>query len=153
MNNEFRELYQEIILDHNRSPRNFRKMEDATHVLDGRNPLCGDHYKIYLKVKNNCIEDVSFEGSGCAISKASASVMSTMVKGKTIEEADEYFEIFHKIVTGEVNMEDYLERIGKLAAFGGVSEFPVRVKCASLAWHTLNSAIHGKNESVSTEDN
>jgi len=153
MDNEFRELYQEIILDHNRSPRNFRKMEDATHVLDGRNPLCGDHYIIYLKVIDDIIEDVSYEGSGCAISKASASVMSQMVKGKTVEEADQYFEIFHKIVTGEVDMTDYLEQIGKLAAFGGVSEFPVRVKCASLAWHTLHSAIHGKEESVSTEEN
>jgi len=144
MNDEFRELYQDIILDHNRSPRNFRKMDDYTHVLEGQNPLCGDHYTIYLKVNNDIIEDVSFEGSGCAISKASASVMSATIKGKTIAEANEYFEIFHRLVTGEANIDDYIDKAGKIAAFGGVSEFPVRVKCASLAWHTMHNALDKK---------
>lgn len=151
MNDEFRDLYQEIILDHNRSPRNFRKMADSTHILEGRNPLCGDHYTIYLKVHDDIIEDVSFEGSGCAISKASASVMSTTVKGKTISEANEYFEIFHKLVTGEADVDDYIEKAGKIAAFGGVSEFPIRVKCASLAWHTMHNALANKEDSVTTE--
>ena len=151
MKDEFRELYQEIILDHNRSPRNYRKMDDPTHVLEGRNPLCGDHYTIYLKIKDDIIEDVSFEGSGCAISKASASVMSTTVKGKTIAEANEYFEIFHQLVTGEIDADDYFDKEGKIAAFSGVSEFPVRVKCASLAWHTMHNALDNKEDSVSTE--
>lgn len=151
MKDEFRELYQEIILDHNRSPRNYRKMDDCTHALEGNNPLCGDHYTIYLKIKNGIIEDVSFEGSGCAISKASASVMSTTIKGKTIAEANEYFEIFRKLVTGEVNTEKYFDKAGKIAAFSGVSEFPVRVKCASLAWHTMHNALESKTDTVSTE--
>lgn len=151
MNDEFQELYQEIILDHNRSPRNYRKMDDSTHILEGRNPLCGDHYTIYLKVKDDVIEDVSFEGSGCAISKASASVMSTTIKGKTIAEAEEYFEIFHKLVTGEADAEEYFEKAGKIAAFSGVSEFPVRVKCASLAWHTMHNALENREEPASTE--
>ena len=151
MKNEFRELYQEIILDHNRSPRNYRKMIDYTHVLEGSNPLCGDHYTIYLKIKNGIIEDVSFEGSGCAISKASASVMSTTIKGKTISEANEYFDIFHKLVTGEADAEKYFDKAGKIAAFSGVSEFPVRVKCASLAWHTMHNAIEMKTDTISTE--
>jgi nitrogen fixation NifU-like protein len=151
MKDEFRELYQEIILDHNRSPRNYRKMVDCTHVLEGSNPLCGDHYIIYLKIKNGIIEDVSFEGSGCAISKASASVMSTTIKGKTIAEANEYFDIFRKLVTGEADAEKYFDRAGKIAAFSGVSEFPVRVKCASLAWHTMHNALKNKIDTVSTE--
>ena len=152
MNNEFRELYQEIILDHNRSPRNFRKMENPTYMLEGRNPLCGDHYTIYLKIKDGIIQDVSFEGSGCAISKASASVMTTTIKGKTVAEANDYFEIFHKLVTGEAKGEEYLDKAGKIAAFSGVSEFPVRVKCASLAWHAMHNALNNNNyEFVSTE--
>ncbi len=152
MNNEFRELYQEIIMDHNRSPRNFHKMEDATHTLEGQNPLCGDHYTIYLKIKDGVIDDVSFSGSGCAISKASASVMSATVKGKTLEEAERYFELFHKIVTGEVEASEHIDELGKLAAFSGVSEFPVRVKCATLPWHTMHSALHGDDTAVSTEE-
>ena len=151
MKDEFRELYQEIILEHNRSPRNYRKMDDCTHVLEGRNPLCGDHYTIYLKVKDGILEDVSFEGSGCAISKASASVMSTTIKGKTVAEANEYFKIFHKLVTGEAEADEYIEKAGKIAAFSGVSEFPVRVKCASLAWHTMHNALENKSENVTTE--
>jgi len=151
MNSEFQELYQEIILEHNRSPRNYGKLEDATHVLDGRNPLCGDHYKIYLKIEDGIVQDVNFEGSGCAISKASSSVMSTIIKGKTLKEADEYFNIFHKLVTGEADAEEYMDENAKIAAFAGVADFPVRVKCATLAWHTMHNAIHGKDNEVSTE--
>lgn len=152
MDAEFRDLYQEIILEHNRSPRNFGKLDQATHSLDGQNPLCGDHYKIYLKIKDNIVEDVKFEGSGCAISKASASVMSTVVRGKTVAEAEELFQAFHKIVTGESDAGEVFEKYGKLAAFAGVSEFPVRVKCATLAWHTMHNALHSEQKTVSTEE-
>lgn len=144
MNSEFRELYQEIILDHNRSPRNFGKLEHPTHVVDGQNPLCGDHYKLYLRVEDDVIQDIKYEGAGCAISKASASVMTQSVKGKTVEQAERYFELFHKVVTGELDAEEYLDELGKLAAFAGVAEFPVRVKCATLAWHTLHNALQGE---------
>ena len=146
-----RELYQEVILDHNKHPRNFHKMPDANRTIEGYNPLCGDHYTIFLKLNNNIIEDVSFEGAGCAISKASASVMSSIVKGMTIEEAEVLFEKFHKLVTGELDAEGEIETLGKLAAFSGVSEFPARVKCASLAWHTLHAALQSKEQTVSTE--
>ena len=152
MDSEFRELYQEIIMDHNRSPRNFRKMEDATCRLDGRNPLCGDQYTIYLRVKDDIIEDASFEGSGCAISKASASVMTDVLKGKKLKDADELFEIFHKILTGQTAPTKYLDKLGKLAAFAGVAEFPVRVKCATLAWHTMHNCLHNRPDMVTTEE-
>ena len=146
-----RELYQEVILDHNKSPRNFRRMEDATRAVDGYNPLCGDHYKIFVKVEGDVIQDISFDGAGCAISKASASVMSSVLKGKTKEEAERLFQQFHKLVTGDIDAEKNLEALGKLAAFAGVSEFPVRVKCASLAWHTLKAALEEKEASISIE--
>jgi len=146
-----RELYQQVILDHNKAPRNFRKMEDATRSVDGYNPLCGDHYTIYVKLEGERIVDVSFQGAGCAISKASASVMSSMVKSRTVEEAEELFGEFHRLVKGEIRGEDDVERLGKLAAFSGVSEFPARVKCASLAWHTLHAALRTAEKSVSTE--
>jgi nitrogen fixation protein NifU and related proteins len=146
-----RELYQQVILDHNKSPRNFHKMEGATRSVEGYNPLCGDHYTVFVKMDGNRIVDVSFEGAGCAISKASASVMSALVKGKTREEADELFEAFHRLVKGELKGEESLERLGKLAAFAGVSEFPARVKCASLAWHTLHTALDTEQQSVTTE--
>ncbi len=146
-----RELYQEVILDHNKHPRNFHKMPDANRTIEGYNPLCGDHYTIFLKLNDNIIEDVSFEGAGCAISKASASVMSSIVRGMTKEEAEVLFEKFHKLVTGELDAEDEIETLGKLAAFSGVSEFPARVKCASLAWHTLHAALQSKEQTVSTE--
>jgi nitrogen fixation NifU-like protein len=147
---ELRSLYQEIILEHNKKPRNFGKMAGANRTLEGYNPLCGDHYTFYLKIEDNKIVDIAFEGSGCAISKASASVMTTLVKGKTREEAQKLFETFHKLVTGELTDISF-ESLGKLAAFAGVSEFPARVKCASLAWHTMNSAFDAKTEAVSTE--
>ena len=146
-----RELYQEVILDHNKSPRNFHAMDDANRKVEGYNPLCGDHYTIFLRLNGDVIEDISFAGSGCAISKASASVMSSIVKGKTKAEAELLFEKFHKLVTGEFDANNGIDQIGKLAAFSGVSEFPARVKCAILAWHTLRAALDAKAEVVSTE--
>jgi nitrogen fixation NifU-like protein len=145
------ELYQQVILDHNKSPRNFHAMEDATKHVEGYNPLCGDHYTVYVKLDGDKIVDVSFEGAGCAISKASASVMSAMVKNHTVAEAEELFRDFHRLVKGELAGEEDLERLGKLAAFAGVSEFPARVKCASLAWHTLHSALNTNDTAISTE--
>jgi nitrogen fixation NifU-like protein len=146
-----RELYQEVILDHNKNPRNYHKMDKANHVAEGRNPLCGDHYVIYLKVENDKVLDISFEGSGCAISKASASIMSQEMKGKPVAEVEQMFKIFHKVVTGEEKVLDHLEKLGKLAAFAGVAEFPVRVKCATLAWHAMHSALTSEEKEVSTE--
>ncbi len=148
---ELKALYQELILDHNKTPRNFRKMEDASKTVEGYNPLCGDHYTIYLKMNGDIVQDISFTGSGCAISKASASVMSSLVKGKTRVEAERLFSMFHQLVTGEMRGEEHLEELGKLAAFSGVSEYPARVKCASLAWHTMKSALETNVATVSTE--
>jgi len=145
------ELYQQVILDHNKSPRNFRSRACATRRVEGFNPLCGDHYTVYVRLEGDRIADISFEGAGCAISKASASVMSSMVKGRTIGEAEELFRDFHRLVTGEMEGEGAMERLGKLAAFAGVSEFPARVKCASLAWHTLHAAVKSDATTVSTE--
>ncbi len=149
--NELQTLYQDVILDHNKSPRNFRVMTDATNVVDGFNPLCGDHYKIYLKVENDIVKEVSFQGSGCAISKASASLMSVVMKGKSRVEAEKLFNQFHLLVTEGVNPETNSAELGRLAAFAGVSEYPARVKCAILAWHTVHSALQGRNEEISTE--
>lgn len=149
MSNDLRELYQQVILDHNRNPRNFREMADATARVEGYNPLCGDHYTVFLKVDGDRIEEVSFTGSGCAISKASASVMSSTIKGKSKEEAESLFETFHRLVTGTGELET--ADLGRLAAFSGVSEFPARVKCATLAWHTLRNALEGRDEKASTE--
>jgi len=147
---DLRALYQEIILEHNKNPRNFRKMPEATRMLEGYNPLCGDHYTLYLKIVNDTIVDISFEGSGCAISTASASVMTTLLKGRTKNEAEKTFERFHSLVTGQLKDVSF-ETLGKLGAFAGVSEFPARVKCASLAWHTMHNALDAKSEVVSTE--
>lgn len=147
---DLRELYQQVILDHNKNPRNFHEMADATSRADGYNPLCGDHYTIFLKVDGDVIADVSFTGSGCAISKASASVMSSTVKGMSKDEASRLFETFHKLVTGDTSGLSAAD-LGRLAAFSGVSEFPARVKCATLAWHTLRSGLEGKQDKVSTE--
>ncbi len=148
---ELRDLYQQVILDHNKSPRNYHKMDDATRRVEGFNPLCGDHYTVYVKLEGDRIADVSFEGAGCAISKASASVMSSLVKGHTIAEAEELFGEFHRLVKGEIGEPEEIERLGKLAAFAGVSEFPARVKCASLAWHTLHAAVKSDSKAISTE--
>ena len=147
---DLRELYQQVILDHNKNPRNFHDMPDATNRVDGYNPLCGDHYTIYLKLEDGTIREVSFTGSGCAISKASASVMSSTIKGKTKEEAEQLFDTFHRLVTGDASGLSAAD-LGRLAAFSGVSEFPARVKCATLAWHTLRSALDGNDEKVTTE--
>jgi nitrogen fixation NifU-like protein len=146
-----RDLYQQVILDHNRNPKNFRVMQDATGSIEGYNPLCGDHYTIYVRMDGDVIADISFTGAGCAISKASASVMSSMLKGKTLGEAEGMFRDFRGIVTGVPASEEGMERLGKLAAFAGVSEFPARVKCASLPWHTLHAALDGKSHAISTE--
>jgi nitrogen fixation NifU-like protein len=151
MDSELRELYQQVILDHNKSPRNFKKLDTANHHAEGYNPLCGDRIDVYVKLEGDKIEDISFTGSGCAISKASASLMSTMVKGKTIEEAEKIFEKFHHLITGKMDEEIDTDEVGKLAVFAGVREFPSRVKCASLAWHTLNSALKEKDKTVTTE--
>jgi nitrogen fixation NifU-like protein len=147
---DLRELYQQVILDHNKSPRNFREITNATSRVEGYNPLCGDHYTVYLQLDGDTIKDVSFTGSGCAISKASASVMSSTVKGKSKEEADRLFGTFHKLVTGDTSGLDAAD-LGRLAAFSGVSEFPARVKCATLAWHTLRTALEGQKDTVTTE--
>ncbi len=145
---ELRELYQEIILDHNKNPKNFREIAGATHNSEGYNPLCGDRVHLFLKVEDGRIADVGFTGSGCAISKASASVMTTEIKGKTVEESKELFKKFQNVITGG---DADVSKLGKLAVFAGVREFPVRVKCAALAWHTLLAALEKKNEAVSTE--
>ena len=146
---DLRELYQDVILEHSKAPRNFRQLKSANHKAEGYNPLCGDHFTVYLDLEGDSIRDISFDGSGCAISKASASMMTQSVKGKSKEEAAKLFEQFHKLVTGQPNGDR--EDLGKLAVFAGVSEFPVRVKCATLAWHTLQAALEGKQEKVSTE--
>jgi nitrogen fixation NifU-like protein len=147
---DLRELYQQVILDHNRNPRNFHEMTSPTSRVDGFNPLCGDHYTVFLQLEGDTIRDVSFTGNGCAISKASASVMSATVKGKSKEEAERLFDTFHKLVTGDTSGLDAAD-LGRLAAFSGVSEFPARVKCAILAWHTLRTALEGQKDTVTTE--
>jgi nitrogen fixation NifU-like protein len=146
---DLRELYQEVILDHNKRPRNFHKLEEANRTAEGHNPLCGDNVTIYLKLEDGVIQDISFEGSGCAISKASASMMTAVLKGKTEAEAETLFEDFHRLVTGEAEGDP--ETLGKLAVFSGVREFPARVKCASLAWHTLHAALEAQETPVTTE--
>jgi nitrogen fixation protein NifU and related proteins len=150
---ELRELYQELILDHSKRPRNFGKLEGANRHATGYNPLCGDKVTVYLKMNGDRVEDLRFEGSGCAISTASASMLTEKFKGKTQQEAEALFEVFHKLVTGTDSggSEEATEQLGKLAVFSGVSEFPLRVKCATLAWHTFRSALRGSDEMVSTE--
>ena len=144
------ELYQGVILDHNRAPRNYHPMPDANREAEGYNPLCGDQLKIWVKLDGDRIADVSFQGSGCAISKASASLMTTVVKGKTREEAARVFASFHRMVTGQGGPADDLP--AKLAVFGGVREFPSRVKCASLSWHALKAALETQGENRITTD-
>ncbi len=147
---DLRELYQEVILDHNRRPRNFGTLPVANHHAEGHNPLCGDRLTVYLDVEDGLIRSVSFEGAGCAISRASASLMTDAVKGKSVEEAEKLFAEFHRMVTAGVD-EDVEAALGKLAVFCGVREFPSRVKCASLAWHTLRAALAGSGEKATTE--
>ena len=146
---ELRDLYQEVILEHSKAPRNYRELASGQRA-EGFNPLCGDHFTVFLKLENDVVTDIGFQGAGCAISKASASMMTQAVKGKSRAEAEKLFETFHKLVTeGRANGDR--ADLGKLAVFSGVFEFPVRVKCATLAWHTLKAALEGKQESVSTE--
>jgi nitrogen fixation protein NifU and related proteins len=138
---ELDDLYQEQILDHNKSPRNFRVMENANHKAEGFNPLCGDHVTIYVRLQDGRIDDISFQGSGCAISKASASMMTAELKGKREADAQELFDKVHKMLTGDDA--DGGRHLGKLTVLSGVCKFPARVKCATLAWHTMNSALKG----------
>ncbi|HEX9730142.1 MAG TPA: SUF system NifU family Fe-S cluster assembly protein [Gemmatimonadales bacterium] len=145
------ELYQQVILDHNRTPRNFRVLDDANHTAHGDNPLCGDKIKLYAKVDHGVIRDIGFQGSGCAISRASASLMTAAVKGRTVTEAEELFAAFHEMVAGDAGQPMPAESLGKLRAFAGVKEFPARVKCANLPWHTLHAALAGAEDGVTTE--
>ena len=143
-------LYQDLILDHNRAPRNYRAMENANRRVEGNNPLCGDRLTVFLRMEGDRIEDAAFQGSGCAISRASASLMTAAVKGKTRSEAEELFHRFHELVIGSLDSAE-AQSLGKLAAFAGVAAFPIRVKCASLSWHALRAALDQPNAVVSTE--
>jgi len=148
---DLKDLYQEVIIDHNRSPRNFGKLDNADKILEGFNPLCGDHLKLYLNMEDGRIADIHFDGSGCAISVASASLMTEAMKGKTVSEAEAIFENFHELLTGDETRVDY-DKLGKLAAIAGVREYPTRVKCATLCWHTLHTALNGEGDSMVTTE-
>lgn len=146
---DLRDLYQQVIMDHKKNPRNFRELKEANHVAHGNNPLCGDALVVYVKLDGDVIEDVSFQGSGCAISVASASLMTETLKGKTLDEAQAIYEQVHKTMTGEPADSNLL---GKLEVLSGVKEFPARVKCATLSWHTVHAAVDSDHDiSVSTE--
>ena len=147
---ELSELYQAVILDHNKKPRNFHKLENANRTAEGFNPLCGDQLHVYLHVEDDQVKDISFEGSGCAIWKASASMMTQAVKGKTKQEAEQLFDEFHRLVTGKLDEETEDNHLGRLTIFAGVRDFPVRVKCATLSWHTLHAALNNQDK-ISTE--
>jgi nitrogen fixation protein NifU and related proteins len=147
---DLQDLYQELILDHGRRPRNFGALSGTSRSAEGYNPLCGDKVKVYVKMDGDTVKDISFEGAGCAISTASASIMTEILKGKTRTEAEELFQTFHELVTGQ-KAQLQAPELGKLAVFSGVSEFPIRVKCATLAWHTLRAALNGADEVISTE--
>jgi nitrogen fixation NifU-like protein len=147
---ELSELYQQVILDHNKKPRNFRRLTDATQTADGYNPLCGDQLTVDLRVAGDRIEEAAFEGSGCAISKAAASMMTQTLKGKTREEAEALFREFHAMVTGELDEAATPNQLGRLTIFAGVRDYPARVKCASLSWHTMRAALEGQ-ETATTE--
>lgn len=146
------DLYEELIRDHSKKPRNYHAMPDASRHVEGYNPLCGDRYTVYVKMDGDRIADIAFQGEGCAISKSSASLMTQALKGKTIAEAEQLFHAFHELVTSAPDQEVNADALGKLAVFSGVRKFPVRVKCATLAWHTLHNALDGKEETVSTEE-
>jgi nitrogen fixation NifU-like protein len=147
---DLRDLYQEVIFDHNRNPRNFRVIENADRQVEGFNPLCGDRLTLYLTLNGDTITDASFQGSGCAISTASVSLMTEIIKGKTEAEAEALFTTFHDMTTGK-EADIQLEAVGKLAVLAGVREYPARVKCATLAWHTLDAALKNQQQAVSTE--
>jgi nitrogen fixation protein NifU and related proteins len=146
---ELSELYQQVILDHNKNPRNFHRLEDANRSAEGFNPLCGDQLKVFMQIEDEKVKSISFEGSGCAISKAAASMMTQTIKGKTLTEAQTLFHEFHQMVTGDMN-EEVEDNLGRLRIFAGVREFPARVKCATLSWHTMKAALEGE-QTVSTE--
>jgi nitrogen fixation NifU-like protein len=146
---DLHDLYQELILDHNARPRNFGRIEECSHHAEGVNPLCGDHITLYVQVENDTIKDIRFEGSGCAISKSSASLLTEAIKGKSLEKARALFHTFHLLLTDKNTHST--ENLGKLAAFSGVKEFPMRVKCATLAWHTFMAALEKNTQPVSTE--
>jgi nitrogen fixation NifU-like protein len=148
---DLRDLYQEVILDHSRKPRNFRALEGADHRVEGFNPLCGDKVTLFLRLEKGEVKDISFQGSGCAISTASASMMTEILKGKTSQQAMKLFDEFHGLVTGKARKSGNGAELGKLAVFSGVCEFPIRVKCATLAWHALKAALSGASQTVSTE--
>ena len=149
---DLRELYQEVILDHSKKPRNYRDMADCTHQADGHNRLCGDKLHVYLKVQDGKIVDAAFKGTGCAISTASASMMTDELRGKTVEDARKLFTLFHEVLTTPATQEpEHVDELGKLGVFSGVREFPVRVKCATLAWHTMQVAISGQQTQATTE--
>ncbi len=148
---DLRELYQDLIREHNSKPRNFHKLEGANRTADGYNPLCGDKLTVYMKVVNDVIQDVGIQGSGCAISRASASLMSESIKGKTVVQAEKLFKAFHTMVTREPGTEFHDDELGDLEALAGVADYPARVKCATLAWHTLHAALSDKKVEVSTE--
>ena len=147
---ELSELYQQVILDHNKKPRNFRKLETANHSAEGFNPLCGEQLTVYLDLDDDEVKEISFEGSGCAISKAAASMMTQAVKGKSKQDAEQLFNEFHRMVTGELDEETTPNKLGNLKIFSGVREFPVRVKCASLPWHTMHAALN--NEALASTE-
>jgi len=148
---DLRELYQTTILDHNKQPRNFRVPKGANRSAAGHNPLCGDRVSVHLELEDGVIEDVGFQGAGCAISTASASLMTQAVKGKPVADVQKLFDAFHELLTSDSKQEPDLDRVGKLAVFAGVREYPVRVKCATLAWHTLRAALEGAGATVKTE--
>ena len=151
MSGDVRELYQQMIMDHNKNPRNFHPMADADRMVEGYNPLCGDHFKVYVKMEGNVIKDISFDGSGCAISKSSASMMTAALKGKTREEAKALFGEVHKMLSREAGEPFDAAKVGKLATLGGVCEFPSRVKCASLPWHAMLEGLEPTGKQITTE--
>lgn len=151
MSSDLRDLYQQVIVDHSKRPRNFRVVPDANRTVEGTNPLCGDKITIFLRIEGDVVKDLSFQGSGCAISTASASLLTEALKGKTLGEAEALFESFHDLVTGLEPEHTAPDTLGKLAAFSGVCDYPTRVKCATLAWHTLRAALKGEQKPVSTE--
>lgn len=151
MSSDLRDLYQQVIVDHSKRPRNFRVVEGANRSVDGYNPLCGDKVTFTLRIEGDVVKDIGFQGSGCAISTASASLLTEALKGKTLSEAEALFESFHDLVTGLQPVHGEPEKLGKLAAFSGVCDYPTRVKCATLAWHTVHAALKGEGKTVSTE--
>lgn len=146
-----RALYEQVILDHNRNPRNFGELDPCDRKVEGYNPLCGDHLTVYVRLKGDCISEITFCGTGCAISKSSASLMTTLLKGKTVNEARALFTRFHAMITSLPNSPVDEASLGKLRVFSGVRDFPVRIKCATLAWHAVSAALDGRNDAVTTE--